>query len=57
MKEADVPELMDVQTKMKGVTPEGLTEARNADLAIQDDKGGGSQAGLTWSSEWHASGG
>ena len=57
MKEADVPELMDVQTTMKGVTPEGLTEARNADLAIQDDKGGGSQAGLTWSSEWHASGG
>jgi hypothetical protein len=30
---------MDVHTHMPGVTPEGLREAHNADLAIQDDEG------------------
>jgi hypothetical protein len=35
----DVPEFMDVHTTMKGVTSEGLLEAHNADLAIQDDEG------------------
>ena len=37
--EADVPEFMDVHTTMKGVTPEALAQAHNADLAIQDDEG------------------
>src|SRR5688572_26836290 len=37
--EADMPEFMDVHTTMKGVTPEALAEAHNADLAIQDDEG------------------
>ena len=34
-----MPEFMDVHTSMKGVTSEGLLEAHNADLAIQDDEG------------------
>ena len=34
-----MPEFMDVHTGMTGITPEGLTEAHNADLAIQDDEG------------------
>jgi hypothetical protein len=29
---------MDVHTQMKGITSEGLLEAHNADLAIQDDE-------------------
>lgn len=29
---------MDVHRGMEGITPEGLTEAHNADLAIQDDE-------------------
>ena len=33
-----MPEYMDVHTGMQGVTPEGLMEAHNADLAIQDDE-------------------
>ncbi|MDQ3484340.1 MAG: SCO4226 family nickel-binding protein [Actinomycetota bacterium] len=33
-----MPEFMDVHTSMKGITPEVLTEAHNADLAIQDDE-------------------
>jgi hypothetical protein len=33
-----MPEFMDVHTAMKGVTPEALLEAHNADLAIQDDE-------------------
>jgi hypothetical protein len=33
-----MPEFMDVHTAMKGVTPEALAEAHNADLAIQDDE-------------------
>jgi hypothetical protein len=33
-----MPEFMDVHTSMKGVTPEALMEAHNADLAIQDDE-------------------
>ena len=33
-----MPEFMDVHTTMKGVTPEALTEAHNADLAIQDEE-------------------
>ncbi len=31
-------EFMDVHTQMKGVTPEALHEAHNADLAIQDEE-------------------
>ena len=34
-----MPEFMDVHTSMKGVTPDALREAHNADLAIQDDEG------------------
>jgi hypothetical protein len=33
-----MPEFMDVHRSMKGVTPEALREAHNADLAIQDDE-------------------
>jgi hypothetical protein len=33
-----VSEFMDVHKSMKGVTPEQLMEAHNADLAIQDDE-------------------
>jgi Nickel responsive protein SCO4226-like len=33
-----VPEFMDVHKSMKGVTPEQLKEAHDADLAIQDDE-------------------
>jgi len=33
-----MPEFMDVHTTMKGVTSDGLREAHNADLAIQDDE-------------------
>jgi hypothetical protein len=34
-----MPEFMDVHKSMKGVTPELLREAHNADLAIQDEEG------------------
>jgi len=37
-KEVGMPEFMDVHSGMKGVTPEQLLEAHNADLAIQDDE-------------------
>jgi hypothetical protein len=37
-RETVMPEFMDVHTTMKGVTPEALTEAHNADLAIQDEE-------------------
>ena len=33
-----MPEFMDVHHGMEGITPEGLVEAHNADLAIQDDE-------------------
>ncbi|GAB2665543.1 SCO4226 family nickel-binding protein [Nocardia goodfellowii] len=33
-----MPEFMDVHRTMPGVTPEALTEAHNADLAIQADE-------------------
>lgn len=33
-----MPEFMDVHTSMTGVTSEQLTEAHNADLAIQGDE-------------------
>jgi len=33
-----MPEFMDVHRSMKGVTPDQLTEAHNADLAIQNDE-------------------
>ncbi len=33
-----MPEFMDVHRGMKGITPEGLKEAHDADLAIQDDE-------------------
>jgi hypothetical protein len=34
-----MPEFMDVHRSMKGVTPEQLKEAHQADLDIQDDEG------------------
>jgi Nickel responsive protein SCO4226-like len=34
-----MPEFMDVHREMKGITPEGLKEAHDADLAIQDGEG------------------
>lgn len=34
-----MPEFMDVHTAMKGVTPEALKAAHEADLAIQADEG------------------
>ena len=34
-----MPEFMDVHRSMKGVTPEQLLEAHQADLAIQDEEG------------------
>jgi Nickel responsive protein SCO4226-like len=33
-----MPEFMDVHKGMHGITAEGLLEAHNADLAIQDDE-------------------
>lgn len=33
-----MPEFMDVHTGMAGITPEALTEAHNADLAIQGEE-------------------
>ena len=33
-----MPEFMDVHRGMVGITPEGLVEAHNADLAIQDEE-------------------
>ena len=33
-----MPEYMDVHKSMKGVTPDQLRDAHNADLAIQDDE-------------------
>ncbi len=34
-----MPEFMDVHRGMKGITPELLKEAHDADLAIQDEEG------------------
>ena len=34
-----MPEFMDVHRGMVGITADGLLEAHNADLAIQDDEG------------------
>lgn len=34
-----MPEFMDVHRGMVGITAEGLAEAHNADLVIQDDEG------------------
>ena len=34
-----MPEFMDVHRSMKGVTPEQLLEAHQADVAIQDEEG------------------
>lgn len=34
-----MPEFMDVHKGMNGITPEGLHEAHQADLAIQDEEG------------------
>jgi hypothetical protein len=34
-----MPEFMDVHTGMVGITADGLKEAHEADLAIQDDEG------------------
>ena len=33
-----MPEFMDVHRGMVGITPDGLNEAHQADLAIQDDE-------------------
>jgi hypothetical protein len=38
IEEETMPEFMDVHRGMEGITPEGLMEAHNADLAIQDDE-------------------
>ena len=50
-----MPEFMDVHHGMEGITPEGLLEAHNADLAIQDDEKvnfkhawADPEAGLVW---------
>jgi hypothetical protein len=50
-----MPEFMDVHTSMKGVTPELLLEAHNADLAIQDEENvnfkhawGDPESGMVW---------
>ena len=50
-----MPEFMDVHTQMKGVTPEALLEAHNADLAIQGEEGvnfkhawGDPESGMVW---------
>jgi Protein of unknown function (DUF4242) len=50
-----MPEFMDVHTSMKGVTPEMLLEAHNADLAIQDEENvnfkhawGDPESGMVW---------
>ena len=50
-----MPEFMDVHTTMKGVTPEALLEAHNADLAIQGEEGvnfkhawGDPESGMVW---------
>jgi hypothetical protein len=50
-----MPEFMDVHTSMKGVTPEMLLEAHNADLAIQDEEKvnfkhawGDPESGMVW---------
>lgn len=37
-RDAAMPEFMDVHRSMKGVTPEQLLEAHNADLAIQGEE-------------------
>ena len=34
-----MPEFMDVHTGMKGISPEALAEAHNADLAIEGEEG------------------
>jgi Nickel responsive protein SCO4226-like len=50
-----VPEFMDVHEGMQGITPEGLQEAHQADLDIQDDEGvdfkqawADPESGLVW---------
>jgi hypothetical protein len=35
---AELPEFMDVHRGMEGITPEGLLEAHDADLAIQGEE-------------------
>jgi hypothetical protein len=53
--EADMPEFMDVHRDMKGITPEALKAAHDADLAIQEEEGvvfkqawADPDAGLVW---------
>lgn len=50
-----MPEFMDVHEGMQGITPEGLVEAHQADLDIQDDEGvdfkhawADPESGLVW---------
>jgi hypothetical protein len=50
-----MPEFMDVHRGMNGITPEGLLEAHQADLAIQDTEGvdfkhawADPESGLVW---------
>jgi len=50
-----MPKFMDVHTGMKGITPQALQEAHNADLAIQADEGvdfqsawGDPESGMVW---------
>lgn len=50
-----MPKFMDVHTGMKGVTPQALKEAHDADLAIQGDENvdfqrawGDPESGMVW---------
>jgi hypothetical protein len=50
-----MPEFMDVHRNMKGITPEGLLEAHQADVDIQDEEGvdfkhawADPESGLVW---------
>lgn len=50
-----MPKFMDVHTGMKGITPQALKEAHNADLAIQADENvdfqrawGDPESGMVW---------
>ena len=50
-----MPEFMDVHRGMNGITPEGLSQAHQADLAIQDTEGvefkhawADPESGLVW---------
>jgi Nickel responsive protein SCO4226-like len=55
MEEHSMPKFMDVHTGMKGITPEALQAAHQADLDIQADEGvdfqrawGDPESGMVW---------